>query len=130
MSLRPVSSSVAIVAMDGRPTPYFQGWLTNVVAALNAAAALASKSAPATLNIVAAGGLQRGGSLQDDVGIALYRAVKPVAQLPVTGNAPGDFAYALDGRKPGETEGAGTGVPVFWSVTAWFAVTSGAQVTA
>ncbi len=130
MTLKAVSSSLPLVGCGGRPTPYFLDWLTSVIAAINTAAALAGNAAPASLNIVATGGLQRGGPLRDDIGVALYRAVKPVAQLPTIGNAPGDWAYALDGRKPGEAAGAGTGVPVFWSVTAWCAVTSGAQVTA
>ena len=130
MTLKTVSSAAPLVGGTGRSTPYFQGWLSSLVDALNAAATQASNAAPATLKIVAAGGLQRGGPLRDEVGLALYRAVKPTAQLPITGNAPGDWAYALDGRKPGEAAGAGTGVPVFWSVSAWFAVTSGAQVTA
>ena len=129
MSVKPLSSAAPLIAGGGRPTPYFQGWLASVTDTLNAAAAQAANAAPATLNIVATGGLQRGGPLTDEVGIAFYRAVKPVSQLPTTGNAPGDWAYAVDGRKPGETNGAGTGVPVFWSVTAWFAVTSGDQVT-
>jgi hypothetical protein len=100
------------------------------VDALNAAAQLASAAAPSTLNIVPTGGLQRGGALQGDVGVALYRAMATVDQLPMTGNAPGDWAYALNGRKPGESDGGGTGVPVFWSASAWFAATSGYQVSA
>ena len=130
MTLKTVLPNLPLVGADGRPTTYFQGWLTSLLAALNTAADLASKAAPASVNIVASGGLQRGGSLADDVGVALYRAVKPLAQLPMSGNAPGDWAYAVDGRKPGEPTGAGTGIPVFWSVTAWFAVTSGTQATA
>ena len=130
MTLKTFSPGLPLTGDGGRPTPCFQSWLNGLVGALNSTAALAKTAAPASLNIVANGGLQRGGPLSGDVGVALYRAVKPVAQLPTTGNAPGDWAYAVDGRKPGEAAGQGTGVPVFWSVTAWFAVTSGAQVTA
>jgi hypothetical protein len=52
-----------------------------------------------------------------------------VAALPTTA-ATGALAYAVNGRKPGEGSGAGTGIVVWYNVTgAWFAVTSGAQVT-
>ena len=130
MNLQAPSGSTPIVEKSGRPTAGFQGWLANLANAVNAASSQAAASASSGLTIVATGGLQRGGSLADEVGIALYRAIKPVAQLPSSGNSPGDWAYALDGRKPGKPGGAGTGVPVFWSVTAWFSVTSGAPVTA
>ena len=128
MTVKALSFGAPLIGAGGRPTPYFQGWLSSVADALNAAADQAARAAPSTLNIVAAGGLQRGGPLSDEVGIALYRATKPVSQLPMTGNSPGDWAYAVDGRKPGESNGQGTGVPVFWSVTAWISVTSGNQV--
>ena len=130
MTLRTISAASPIVGAGGRPSAYFQGWLSSIVESLNAAAQLATAAAPARLNIVPTGGLQRGGSLQDDVGVALYRAKATVDQLPMTGNTAGDWAYALDGRKPGETDGGGTGVPVFWSASAWFSVTSGYQVSA
>jgi len=42
-----------------------------------------------------------------------------VATLPATGNYEGRVAYATNGRKVGEGPGAGTGVPVYWSNTAW-----------
>jgi hypothetical protein len=130
LTLKILSAAAPIVGASGRPSAYFQGWLSSVVDALNATTRLASAAAPTTLNIVATGGLQRGGSLSDDVGVSLYRAMGTVDQLPTTGNTPGDWAYALDGRKPGETNGQGTGTPVFWSVSAWFSVTSGYQVSA
>lgn len=128
--MKPISAASPIVGAGGRPSAYFQGWLSSLVDALNAAAQLAAAAVPSTLNIVPTGGLQRGGALQGDVGVALYRAKATVAQLPMTGNAAGDWAYALDGRKPGETNGGGTGVPVFWSASAWFSATSGYEVSA
>lgn len=53
-----------------------------------------------------------------------------VAALPVTA-APGQIAWASNGRKPGEGSGSGTGVPVFWNpnTTQWYSYLSGAQVT-
>lgn len=53
-----------------------------------------------------------------------------VAALPATGAA-GQFAWASNGRKPGEGAGSGTGVPVFWnpSTAQWFSYLSGAVVT-
>lgn len=64
-------------------------------------------------------------------------AVQPVAPsytvvaLPATAQT-GAYAWATNGRKPGEGAGAGTGVPVFWnpSTSQWFSSLSGAQVTA
>lgn len=53
-----------------------------------------------------------------------------VAGLPVTGAA-GQFAWAADGRKPGEGAGLGTGVFVFWNpaTSQWFAFSTTALVT-
>jgi len=97
--------------------------------AVDAAMTLAAGAAPQATLVVAAGGLQAGGDLTGNVGLALYAAVTTAAALPVTGLADGDWAYALDGRKPGEAGGAGTGVPVFFSGGAWISVCSGAMVT-
>ena len=54
-----------------------------------------------------------------------------VAGLPTTG-ANGEWAFAGNGRKPGEGGGAGTGVPVFFNSATgtWFSYCSGAVVTA
>jgi len=94
---------------------------------------LARNAVPKGTVVAAAGGLQVGGTLGGpnggNVGIALYRAVTGVALLPA-GAAEGDWAYAVDGRKPGEGAGAGTGTPCFWSAGAWISVSSGAAVTA
>jgi hypothetical protein len=79
--------------------------------------------------VVAGAGLQGGGQVGPNVGVSLYAAVTAVAMLPTAANA-GDWAYATDGRKTGEGSGAGTGVPVWWSNTGWYAVDSGALVTA
>jgi len=119
-----------VVDADGRPTKPFRDWMTAVTAQQNAAAALAASAVPSSRNIVAAGGLHVGGNLGADVGIVLYRAVAPVAALPTTGNAQGDFAYAVNGRKAGEGSGSGTGLPVWWSGTSWFAIDSGLVVAA
>ena len=130
MTLKTLSASTPIVGPGGRPSSYFLSWLSSVVGALNAASQLAAAAVQPTLNIVPTGGLQRGGSLSADVGVSMYRAMVTVAQLPMTGNTTGDWAYAVDGRKPGESDGNGTGTPVFWSVSAWFSATSGYQVSA
>jgi hypothetical protein len=90
----------------------------------------AMAAAPAARQIVGVGGLQVGGALTGNVAVALYAAKTTVAGLPTTGVAEGDWAYALNGRKPGQAAGAGTGVPCFWSAGAWIAVTSGVAVTA
>ena len=88
---------------------------------------------PKVTEVVAGSGLHAGGALQGNIGIALYRRIGTVASFPTTGNSAGDMAYALDGRKPGEGAGVGTGVPCFWTPGTpngfWIAVTSGATVT-
>jgi hypothetical protein len=40
------------------------------------------------------------------------------------------FAFATNGRKPSETAGHGTGVPVFWDGAHWISFCSGSQVQA
>ncbi len=89
----------------------------------------AMAAAAATAEVVAGAGLQGGGQVGPNVGISLYAAVTAVATLPTAANA-GDWAYATNGRKIGESAGAGTGVPVWWSNGAWYAVDSGAVVAA
>ena len=96
---------------------------------VEAAYSAASAAAPATTEVVAGAGLQQGGQLAGNVAIELYAAMTDVASLPTSANV-GDWAYALDGRKVGEASGSGTGVPVWWSGTAWYAVDSGAVVSA
>jgi hypothetical protein len=91
----------------------------NVAQALTTAQGAASASA----EVVAGAGLQGGGAVGPNVGVALYAAVTSVALLPASAGE-GDWAYALNGRKTGEAAGAGTGVPVFWSAGAWNAVSS------
>jgi hypothetical protein len=97
---------------------------------VDAAHAAAIAAVPRATQVVAGGGLQAGGSLQGNVAVTLYRVACPVAALPTSGSAQGDWAYALDGRKPGEGAGSGTGAPCFWSNGHWIAATSGATVTA
>ncbi len=126
MTLPAFNYAQPIVDERGYPSKAFQAWMAAVLATLTAQA---GPWVPASRNVVTSGGLKGGGSLSDDVAVVLYRVVTGVASLPTTGNAAGDLAYAIDGRKPGEGVGAGTGVPCFWSGSGWFAVTSGAVVT-
>jgi hypothetical protein len=114
----------------------WQNWAQAVQAALGgrtdkvaAAYDAAMAAAPASAEVVAGAGLQGGGQVGPNVGLGLYLAVTAVANLPATADQ-GDWAYAIDGRKTGEGSGAGTGVPVWWSNTGWYAVDSGALVTA
>jgi len=130
MPLASLSASDPVVDTAGRPTRYFQALINNVISALNITSPLAAGAVPASRGVVAAGGLQGGGTLGAEVGLSLYSAVTTVAALPTTGNSVGDFAYAADGRKPGESAGAGTGVPVWWDGAHWYAVCSGAVVAA
>jgi hypothetical protein len=97
---------------------------------VEAAHLTAIAAVPKTTEVVAGGGLQIGGALAGNVGLALYRGKVAVAGLPTTGNSEGDLAYALNGRKVGEGAGSGTGVPVWWSGTHWYAFWSSAVVTA
>jgi hypothetical protein len=53
-----------------------------------------------------------------------------VANLPTSGIAASQLAYASNGRKNGEGAGAGTGVMVFRDGTAWRACDTGATVAA
>jgi len=121
----------------GLIAPAWQSWLLAVWNRLGgkddkveAAYAAASAAAPATTEVVAGAGLQQGGQLAGNVALELYVAMTNVAELPTSGNNVGDWAYALDGRKVGEASGSGTGVPVWWSQSAWYAVDSGAVVSA
>ena len=125
--------------VDGKGflTQWASWWISNLydrtggtTDKVEAAHSLASNAAPQATQVVAAGGLQVGGDLSGNVGLALYRVKCAVADLPATGNTEGDWAYALNGRKTGEGSGAGTGVPVWWSNGAWVAADSGATVAA
>ena len=129
MTLQPFNASAPVTDRSGGATPVFRSWMEQVRKALNAASALAGGAVQGTTNIVASGGLQVGGATGAEVGVALYRAYATVAQLPSTGAKDGDWAYAKDGRKPGELAGAGTGVPCFRANGLWNAVTSGVAVT-
>jgi hypothetical protein len=96
---------------------------------VDAAHALASAAVPRGTEVVAGGGLQDGGRLGGNVGVALYRAMAPVENLPAAAQE-GDWAYALDGLKPGESSGSGTGAPVFWANGGGGSACSGATVEA
>lgn len=87
-------------------------------------------SAPAARKILAGAGLSGGGDLTADFAIRLYVATTSVAALPTTDIQPNAQAFALNGRKPGESGGAGTGCPVIWTNGAWYSLFSGAVVTA
>ena len=130
MTLQSFNFSAPIADADGHASHAFRVWMTAVGEAAAQALALAQAAVPGERRVIAAGGLQVGGALASDVGVAFYKIKTTVAQLPATTTAAGDWAWALDGRKPGEGAGAGTGVPCFWSNGAWIAVTSGAAVTA
>jgi len=127
-----------IVNPDGTASRWFQTWITGAyqrlggsVDKVDAAAATAGAAVPQATEVVAGSGLQAGGALNGNVGLALYAFRASVAELPTsTAFSDGDFAYAIDGRKVGEASGAGTGVPVWWSNGAWCAVDSGAVVAA
>jgi hypothetical protein len=119
----------------GRLTPYgdafFRALLGRTGGAsdkVDAAHALAGAAVPQSRQVVGAGGLQNGGGLAANVGLTLYRTIDALANLPTTAVSEGDWAYALDGRKPGEGAGAGTGVPCFWSQGGWISACSGAAV--
>ena len=127
MTLPAFNFAQPIVDANGYASKALQVWMKAVATAVNATAGV---YVPTTRRVVGSGGIKGGGPLSDDVGLVWYRMVGAVSALPTTGNAIGDFAYALNGRKPGEGAGAGTGVPVWWNGAAWFAVTSGAAVTA
>jgi hypothetical protein len=121
---------------SGQLTPYgyrvLKGMFDRLGGSVDAVAAatnLAAGAAPQSTQIIPTAGLQVGGDLSDNVGVALYAAISGAEDLPTTGLATGDWAYAANGRKPGESSGAGTGVPVFWSNGAWISACSGAAVT-
>ena len=122
-----------IVDPAGFPTRWFRAFLEAVYSAgadLRAATATANAAAPASALVVASGGLHGGGPIGANAGVSLYKARASVALLPSTGLSEGDWAYALNGRKPAEGAGVGTGVPVSWSRGAWISVYSGVAVTA
>ena len=114
-------------ATDGRG--FLTGWFKAWVNAMDARAggrfdkvedahATAIAAAPQSTQVVAGGGLQAGGALTGNVGLALYAAVGPLASLPTTGLSEGDVAYATDALKAGETTGNGSGLPcVFCTVS-------------
>jgi len=136
-SLSPPPIHTALVAGSGQVSAGWLAWFNAVfdrlgagVDKVDAAYTAAAAAAPRTTQVVAIGGLHNGGSLtEDNVAVSFYRAMTVAANLPTTGNNEGDWAYAYDGRKPGEGSGAGTGVPVWWTKGAWYAATSGAAVT-
>ena len=124
----------------GRVTSAWQWWLVQMfdrsggtADKVDAAHTAALAAVPQSTEVVAGGGLQIGGPLGGNVALALYLVKDVVARLPATGNSEGDWAYALDGCKTGETTGNGTGVPVWWStptsVGAWY-TGGGSMVTA
>jgi hypothetical protein len=70
-------------------------------------------------------------TLQKGIAILPDPTAYTVATLPATGLS-GQFAWASNGRKPGEGAGTGSGVPVFWNsaTSQWFSYLSGAVVAA
>ncbi|MGH7022116.1 MAG: hypothetical protein ACREEB_00845 [Caulobacteraceae bacterium] len=129
-------SAQIVMPATGRLTPYGDAFFRALLARtggasdkVDAAHALANAAVPQGTEVVAAGGLQAGGALGGNVGLALYVAIGGAASLPTTKVTEGDWAYALDGRKTGEGAGAGTGLPVWWSNGGWIGVDSGGLVT-
>jgi hypothetical protein len=128
MSAKPVNIppwQLPMVDAAGKITTPWQSWLSQMfdrsggtVDKVDAAHTAALDAVPQSTEVVAGGGLQIGGALGGNVAVALYRVKLVVASLPATGNSEGDWAYALDGCKTGETTGHGTGVPVWWSTSA------------
>ena len=125
-------SSLPIVdTKTGVASPYFDTLIRSLIARtggaddlIYAANLLAGQAVPQGTEVIAGGGLQVGGALGGNVGLALYVIIGPVAGLPAA--AEGDLAYATNGLKPGESSGAGTGVVVFYSHSNWISVCSGA----
>src|SRR5471030_630598 len=107
-SLPPPNFARPIVTPDGMVTRAFRNWMSGVYNRLgrdadkvDAAHALGVAAVPQGTQVIASGGLQVGGALGGNVGVALYAAMTAVAMLPAGANL-GDWAYALDGRKNGE----------------------------
>lgn len=121
----------AITESDGHAARWFRALVQSIIDTINATHATAGSAVQQGSQVVTAGGLQGGGAFGGNVGLALYRAIDSVAVVTaLTGMAPGDWAFALDGRKNGEAAGAGTGTPCYWDGVAWRAVDTGATVAA
>ena len=138
--LSPPPFSQPLTDRDGLMARVWQAWFAamfnrsgGATDKIEAAHAAALAAVPQTTEVVAGSGLHAGGALGGNIAVALYRRIGTAASFPTKGNSPGDLCYALDGRKPGEGAGAGTGVPCFWTpgavVGTWIAVTSGVAVT-
>ena len=131
-----ITASDRVVEADGRPTRrlflFLQGARERMGGAddkVDAAYQTAIAAVPQTTSLVPAGGLAGGGDFTaGDVGLALYKKISGLANLPTTGLADGDKAFATDGRKPGETAGNGTGVPATWTNGGWYSDFDGAVV--
>lgn len=67
---------------------------------------------------------------QKGISVLPIPAVYTVAGLPATA-ATGQWAWASNGRLPGQGGGAGTGCPVFFNsaTSSWYSYCSGAAVT-
>ena len=135
----PVHGNTAFVDKEGRLTTWAFNLLNKLLDRtggptsdkVDAAHQLGMNAVPQGTEVVAGGGVQGGGKLGGNVGVQLYVAVTSVANLPTgTALSPGDMAYALDGLKPGESSGSGTGVPVFWTEGGWYSACSGTVVGA
>ena len=132
----PPPFSLPMTDAQGRVTRPWQAFWTGLynrvgqtTDKIDVAHTLAVAAVPQGTQVIATGGLQVGGALGGNVGLALYKAFTAVALLPASA-ALGDMAYAMDGRKNGEGAGSGSGTPVFWDGTAWIAFDSGTAVAA
>lgn len=133
--MRPPSFQEAFVDESGNLTIWARQFLTAVFNRLGGpldkvdeAFVLASGAVPQTTEIVAAFGLAGGGALTANVGVQLGMGAFTVAALPT--GALGQWAYAVDGRKHGESSGSGSGTWTWFDGSNWICMDSGATVAA
>ena len=138
MALVPIPPYASPLLVNGQLNRLWRNFFTGLYEAVGgrggdkvaAAYDLAVGAAPQSTQIIAGAGLYGADDLVGNASIALYKYKTSVANLGATNNIEGEWAYATNGRKPGEGAGSGTGVPCFWSNGNWIAVTSGVAVTA
>lgn len=104
--------------MAGGPQQAAQVDLSTLVASLQALTQTLGNNARLLNSVLSAG-----------IAVLSAPASYTVAALPATAAA-GAFAWASNGRKPGEASGAGTGVPVFFNplTSNWWSYLSNSSV--
>lgn len=110
----------AFVDENGFLTPASRLFVSSVLKTLNALdVALSGQDDPASAltEIIASTGLTGGGALSANVAVRFGKGAFTVANLPTAQLM--DWAYALDGRKAGESSGHGTGTWCWFDGTAW-----------